>query len=187
MYVENEVEIAKDMAGILCCAILSDTLAFRSPTCTAADKNAARALASIAGVDVDSLATEMFEAGENIANKTAEEIFLQDYKVFVHDDVHFGIGQGSYINKENLNNVRKMLEPYIKSVLKREKLDMVFFMLTNVMESTSQIIYAGKEAQEVLEVAFETKVKGDVLLLDGIVSRKKQFIPAVINAIQQMK
>ena len=187
MYLENNVEIEPDMAGILCCAILSDTLGFRSPTCTKADETAARALAGIAGVDTDAIAREMFESAENVDNKTAEEVFLQDYKVFVHDNIRFGVGQGNYINKKNLETVQKLLEPYIKSVLERERLDMVFFMLTNVIESTSLIIYAGKDAVEVLEAAFETKAEDDTLLLRGIVSRKKQFIPAVMNTLQEMK
>ena len=186
MYLENNVDIDASTAGLLCCAILSDTLAFRSPTCTKADEAAAHALADIAGVDIDAIALEMFEAGENIAGKTADDIFRQDYKVFVHDNVRLGIGQGNYMNKNNLKNVKDMLEPYIKSVLEKENLDMVFYMLTNVIDSTSQIIYAGKDAQDVLKLAFDTKSSDDSVILDGVVSRKKQFIPAIINALQQM-
>ncbi len=185
MYQENNVEIEPDMAGLLCCAILSDTLAFRSPTCTRMDEMAAENLAKIAQVDLYELATEMFEAGENITNKTAEEIFLQDYKVFVHDDIHFGVGQGSYISTANRNKVKELLIPHLQTVLDREKINMVFYMLTSVLDQSSEIIYAGKNAEELLKNAFHAQPEQGCFTLPGVVSRKKQFIPSVIQVLQQ--
>jgi manganese-dependent inorganic pyrophosphatase len=185
MYQENHVVIEPDMAGILCCAILSDTLAFRSPTCTKIDEAAAQDLAQIAHVNLEAMATEMFEAGENITNKTAEEIFLQDYKVFVHDDIHFGVGQGSYISEANRKKVKEILIPHLQTVLERENVNMVFYMLTSVLDQSSEIIYAGKGAEELLQNAFGVLPAQDCFILPGVVSRKKQFIPSIIRTLQQ--
>lgn len=184
MYRENGVEIESDMAGIMCCAILSDTLCFRSPTCTKLDEKAARELAAIAGVDPEKLAAEMFEAGEHIYDKTAEDIFLQDYKVFVHDETHFGVGQGSFVTKQSRMQAEEMLIPYLKDVMHRENIDMVFYMLTSVLDQSTEVICAGYQAEDVLKRAFGVEKENGAFRLDGVVSRKKQFIPAIIRALQ---
>ena len=101
MYDENGVDIPPQIAGLLLAAILSDTLAFRSPTCTPVDENAAKRLAKIAGVDIEEFSTEMFEAGEKLDGKTPEEVFLQDFKVFMCGDIRFGVAQGSYMTRKN--------------------------------------------------------------------------------------
>ncbi len=183
IYKEQGDEIPPSIAGIMCCAILSDTLAFRSPTCTKADENAARDLAEIAGVDIHALANEMFEAGERLADKTAEDIFTQDYKVFVSGDSQFGVGQGSYVSSASRDQAKAILQPYLADVMQRENIDMVFYMLTSVVEQSTDVIYAGENAEAVLRRAFNIEPVNGVFTLEGVVSRKKQFIPAVIRAI----
>ncbi len=184
MYLENGIEIEPDIAGIMCCAIMSDTLAFRSPTCTRQDEIAATALAKIAGIDAQETAAKMFEAGEHIADKSAEEIFLQDYKVFVHNDIQFGVGQGSYVSAEGRKTAKDILLPYLKDLMRREHIDMVFYMLTSVLENSTDVIWAGYDAENVLRKAFGVEPTGGYFTLEGVVSRKKQFIPAVIRAFE---
>ncbi|MDO5784066.1 MAG: putative manganese-dependent inorganic diphosphatase [Eubacteriales bacterium] len=185
MYGEYQVEIPPQIAGILCSAILSDTLIFRSPTCTSQDEYAARQLATIAGVEIDELAREMFEAGENLDGKTPGQILLQDYKIFVHGNIRFGVGQGSYVSHKNREVVKKMLPEYLEEVQQREEIDMIFYLVTNILDQSSEILYAGKDAVELLENSFHRTVEpGQPLLLGGVVSRKKQFIPALLNTLQ---
>lgn len=185
MYQESNVEIKPDIAGILCSAILSDTLIFQSPTCTPQDEYAARQLAQIAGIEVQKLAVEMFEAGENLDGKTPEQLLLQDYKIFVSNKIRFGVGQGSFVSKKNRSSAKEMLEGYLNDVLEHEDIDVIFYMLTDILDQSSEVLFAGKKAAELLEGAFGQKTKaGNSVELSGVVSRKKQFIPAIINMLQ---
>ena len=189
IYIENGVEIEPNIAGILCSAILSDTLIFRSPTCTPQDKYAAQQLAKIAGVEVEQLAREMFEAGENLEGKTSQQLLLQDYKIFVSNKTRFGVGQGSFVSDKNRDAAREMLSDYLETMLSHGDIDMIFYMITNVLEQSSEILFAGKDAAELLSRAFgeEIEVEGNgvhSILLPDVVSRKKQFIPALINILQ---
>lgn len=185
MYGEYHVEIEPGIAGILCSAILSDTLIFRSPTCTPQDEYAARQLAKIAGVEVEQLAKEMFEAGENLEGKTSEQLLLQDYKIFVSNNMRFGVGQGSYVSSKNRDAAKEMLSGYLGTVLKHENIDMIFYLVTNILDESSEVLFAGKDAAELLERSFGCSVDPDKpLQLPGVVSRKKQFIPAIINTLQ---
>lgn len=185
MYGEYQVEIPQQIAGILCSAILSDTLIFRSPTCTPQDEYAAHQLATIAGVEIDELAREMFEAGENLDGKTPEQILLQDYKIFVHENIRFGVGQGSYVSQKNREVAKRMLPEYLEQIQQREGVDMIFYLVTNILDQSSEVLYAGKDAAELLENSFHrTAEPGQPLQLNGVVSRKKQFIPALLNSLQ---
>ena len=186
MYCENSVKIEPDMAGILCSAILSDTLIFRSPTCTPQDEYAAHQLAQIAGIDIEVFAKEMFEAGENLQGKNAEQLLLQDYKVFVSGTkLRFGVGQGSYVSTKNREAARQMLEGRLEEIRQMERVDMIFYLLTNILDQSSEVLFAGKDAAEILSNAFHCDVDTEKpLLLHGVVSRKKQFIPAMLGAMQ---
>ena len=185
MYKENGVEIDKTTAGLLLAAILSDTLMFRSPTCTLIDKNAGEELAKIAGVDFEEFAKEMFHAGSNLSGKTASEILHQDFKKFTVDDLTIGIGQINSMSAEELVEIKKKLEPELANVAKEDGLDMLFFMLTNIIEESSEIIFEGAKAQHTLNNAFGINVTGDTAKLPGVVSRKKQLLPAIVETIQQ--
>ncbi|MDO4174092.1 MAG: putative manganese-dependent inorganic diphosphatase [Eubacteriales bacterium] len=186
MYQENNVEIEPDMAGILCSAILSDTLIFRSPTCTPQDEYAARQLAKIAGIEVEAFAQEMFEAGENLEGKTPEQILMQDYKVFVSSSkIRFGVGQGSYVSRKNRETAKEMLIGTMEEMMESQHIDMIFYLITNILDQSSEVLFAGKDADTILANAFRCEVKkGEPLLLHGVVSRKKQFIPSMLNAMQ---
>lgn len=186
MYREQDVELEPDMAGLLLSAILSDTLAFRSPTCTRQDELAARALAKIAGVEAEELANEMFEAGENLDGRGAEDVFFQDFKIFTHGDIRFGVGQGSYMSEKNRKRAAELLRPYLPEALKREGVQMIFFMLTSVKGESSQVLCAGSGAEDLLTQAFLCQKTEEGFVLPGVVSRKKQLIPNMLNTLQQM-
>ena len=187
MYDENGVEIEPKIAGLLLAAILSDTLVFRSPTCTPIDVAAAKRLAKIAGVDIDEFALEMFEAGENLAGKTAEEVFLQDFKVFMCGDVRFGVAQGSYMTRKNLQAAQKLLQPYLEEARNKQNVEDLYMLLTDVPKEESVVICAGRHADEMLRSGFEIEPADDgSWTLPGVVSRKKQFIPALMTAYQEL-
>ena len=148
MYDENGVEIEPKIAGLLLAAILSDTLVFRSPTCTPIDVAAAKRLAKIAGVDIDEFALEMFEAGENLAGKTAEEVFLQDFKVFMCGDVRFGVAQGSYMTRKNLQAAQKLLQPYLEEARNKQNVEDLYMLLTDVPKEESVVICAARRRRQ---------------------------------------
>lgn len=130
----------------MCSAILSDTLAFRSPTCTLMDRNAAEHLAELAGIDIDKYANEMFEAGASLEGKSAKDIFYTDFKPFACGEVHFGIGQSSFMSDRSAQKAKDLLLPYLDEVREREGLDLVCYMLTNILTESTELIYAGFHA-----------------------------------------
>ena len=185
MYVEKALDIKPSIAGLLCAAILSDTLMFRSPTCTPADKMAAGALAQIAGIHIEEFAKEMFSAGSNLEGKTTEVIFYQDFKRFTSDKVNFGVGQISSMNAEELEALKKRLIPFMKHECGKNGISMVFFMLTNILDESSEIICWGDGSGRLVEESFNVKEENHGYFLPGVVSRKKQLIPAFIGTLQQ--
>lgn len=185
MYQEKGVEVPKQIAGLLLSAILSDTLMFRSPTCTSLDKTVAEALAEIAGVDIETHAKNMFQAGSDFKNKTTEEIFYQDFKVFHTDDCDFGVAQISAMSREELDKVGEQLRPFMTQVLGDKKLDMVYVMLTDILEESSKVIFFGDNAGKILAAAFRKEEREEGILLEGIISRKKQMIPTLMNAMAE--
>ena len=187
MYDENGVEIPPQTAGLLLAAILSDTLMFRSPTCTPVDEASARRLAKIAGVDINEFANEMFEAGEKLDGKTAEEVFLQDFKVFMCGDIRFGVAQGSYMTRKNLVAAENLLRPYLEEARNKQNVEDIYMLLTDVPKEESVVICSGRYAGEVLTDGFEVQPAEDSSwTLPGVVSRKKQFIPALMSAYQEL-
>ena len=187
MYDENGVDIPPQTAGLLLAAILSDTLAFRSPTCTPVDENTAKRLAKIAGVDIEEFSTEMFEAGEKLDGKTAEEVFLQDFKVFMCGDIRFGVAQGSYMTRKNLQAAQALLQPYLEEARNKQNVEDLYMLLTDVPKEESVVICTGRYAAEVLSNGFESRPAADgSWTLPGVVSRKKQFIPAMMSAYQEL-
>ena len=187
MYDENGMEIPPQIAGLLLAAILSDTLVFRSPTCTPLDEALAKRLAKIAGVDIDEFASEMFEAGEKLDGKTAEEVFLQDFKVFMCGDIRFGVAQGSYMTRKNLQAAQALLQPYLEEARNKQNVEDLYMLLTDVPKEESVVICTGRYAAEVLSNGFESRPAADgSWTLPGVVSRKKQFIPAMMSAYQEL-
>ena len=183
MYMENGIEIPEKIAGLLCSAILSDTLMFRSPTCTAIDHIIAEKLAAIAHIEIEKYARDMFDAGSNLREKSAKEIFYQDFKKFNDSNINFGVGQISSMNKQELSACKDKLLPYMEEVRTSYGLDMVFFMMTDIINESTELLMVGDMCKEVIENAFETTVESSSAELPGVVSRKKQLIPAILGQL----
>ena len=198
MYQENKVEIDPQTAGLMMSAIISDTLLFRSPTCTKTDEMAARALAEIAGVDIEKYAMEMFSAASDLKQKTDREIFYQDFKTFTAGDIHFGVSQVSSLNEEELLSLKPRLFHFAKEALGEENLDMAFVMLTNILKQDTLLLAVGHRADSLIQNAFllEPKkesfdfsgeeIEGFTAVLENVVSRKKQLIPPLSLYGEQM-
>ena len=185
MYQENGVTVDKTIAALLCSAILSDTLLFRSPTCTMVDQAAAAALAQIAGINMEEHAKAMFNAGSNLREKTEEEICFQDFKVFNANGVSFGVGQITSMNQEELDDVRERLTDYLEVARVDQHLDMVFLMLTNILEESTELMCCGEGAKARILEAWEMPEDTERVLLKDVVSRKKQFIQTLVGYLQQ--
>lgn len=192
MYNENNVKIDKITAGLLCSAIISDTLLFRSPTCTEIDRLAALALAGVAGIEIDQYAADMFAAGSNLKSKSDEEIFYQDFKRFTAGKVSFGVGQISSLNAGELVKLKERLLPYLKKAHKEHGVDMMFFMLTNILTESTELLCEGNGAESLIKKAFHVDTeethaeqKDCIVKLPGVVSRKKQLIPAIMIACEE--
>ena len=185
MYGEQKLEISPTIAGLLCAAIISDTLMFRSPTCTLSDKMAAGALALIAGIDIEKFAREMFKAGSNLKDKSPEEIFYQDYKKFIAEgDICFGVGQISSMDSEELKEIKERLLPFMVSECGRHGVTRVYFMLTDIITQSTELLFYGEGSREMAENAFKMEPENDAFYLEGVVSRKKQLIPPLMEAAQ---
>ena len=185
IYGERGVEIPRQIAGLLCAAIISDTLMFRSPTCTAADKAAAEALAEIAGVEIEELAIDMFSAGSNLGSRTAKEVFYQDFKRFSVGGITFAVGQVNSMNSIELEELREKLLPYLPVALEETGVDMVFFMLTNIVKENTELLCCGPNASTLVHEAFRLPEADEIYFLKGLVSRKKQLSPSLVSALQQ--
>ena len=190
MFKEKNIDVPPQMAGLMCSAIISDTLLFRSPTCTDIDKEAGLSLAKKAGINIEEYANKMFAAASNLKNKTDEQIFKQDYKRFTLGKINIGIGQISSLNEDELSDIKDRLVPYMSDILKNIEEDMIFLMLTNILEQKTRLICvgngAGKLACESFRVAAESLTENEVLELPGVVSRKKQLVPALTSGAQAM-
>lgn len=185
MFLEQQVTPPKHIAGLLCSAILSDTLMFRSPTCTPMDESAARQLSKLAGIDIETYAMEMFAAGSDLLGKTPEEIFYQDFKTFHVGDITFGVGQISSMNRQELTDLQTRIHDYLKDAYLTTKCDMIFFVMTNILDEASNLLCYGEQADQLAAEAFQTELTGNVCYLPGVVSRKKQIVPLLVSTLQQ--
>ena len=193
MYQENHMEIDKTTAGLLCSAIISDTLLFRSPTCTPIDKAAGLALAQIAGLDIEKYAIDMFSAGSNLKGKSDGDIFYQDFKRFTVGNSVFGIGQITSLNAVELKDLRSRMSVYTEKEREQHEIDMMFFMLTNILTESTDLICTGQGAEQLITTAFHVadedvenvSAQTGIVKLPGVVSRKKQLAPQIMMALQQ--
>lgn len=182
-YKENNIEFKPAAAGALCSAILSDTLAFRSPTCTDLDREAAEAYAKVAGIeDIQAYAKEMFKAGSELAGKSPKEILYMDFKKFTAGNTTYGVGQVTSMDEDELRELAKTMNDYLHESFSEHGVDMIFLLLTNILDESSELIYAGEGADEVVKKAF-TSSEADRTYLKGVVSRKKQVIPPLTEAL----
>jgi manganese-dependent inorganic pyrophosphatase len=186
MYREQGVKVDPKIAGLLCAAIISDTLMFRSPTCCEFDREAAGELAEIAGIDIETFASNMFRAGSDFGKKTVQEICYLDFKTFNAENTALGVSQISSMSDLDLDEVRQRIEGYLDTMLAERRLDMVFILLTNILKEQSQVLCAGTGARRVLGKAFRNvgEDESEAVILQGVVSRKKQFVPELLNALQ---
>ena len=184
MYRENAVEIEPKIAALLCSAILSDTLMFRSPTCTPLDEAAARDLASIAGIDVEEHAMAMFNAGSKLSKKSPDEIFHLDCKSFRAEPFAITVSQVTSVSRKELKKVKEKLLPYMESLLPNSGADMLFLMLTNIIDESTELLFVGQGAKGYVESAFDREATASSVELPSVVSRKKQVLAPLITAIE---
>ena len=185
MYDEMGIEPDKKIAGLLASAIISDTLMFKSPTCTALDRNTCRKLAEIAKIDIEEMAQKMFEAGSSLQGKTPEEICYQDFKIFSNEGYSFGVSQISSLDESEFDDIKEKVEPYLEVVAKNQDLDMMFLMMTNIVETNTELLCYGNMADKMVREAFSISEEESKIVLKGIVSRKKQFLPAFAEVLHK--
>ncbi|MCD8012933.1 MAG: putative manganese-dependent inorganic diphosphatase [Lachnospiraceae bacterium] len=186
MFRERCIEIPKDIAGLMCSAIISDTLIFRSPTCTPMDVEAAQALAAIAGIECEPFAKKMFAAGSDLSTKTPEEICYQDFKKFEFGDMNVGVGQITSMSAEELADIKTRITPFVENLVTSKELDMVCFMLTNIIEEGTDLLCYGRNDADIIDASFHEKLENGSVYLKSVVSRKKQLVPSLMNGISQV-
>lgn len=187
MYTEQGITPSPTTAGLLASAIISDTLMFRSPTCTPVDRKTCEKLAELAGIDIADFAHRMFEASSSLQSKTAEEICYQDFKIFSNDGYSFGVSQVTSMDQDELDNIRAKVEPSLETVMRSQGLDMMFLMMTNIVEASTELLCHGEMAEETARDAFNVPEDHEKIVLRGIVSRKKQFLPTFVEALQELE
>ena len=184
MFKENGVAPSKEAAGLMLSAIISDTLLFKSPTCTECDVKAGKELAEIAGVNVEEYGLEMLKAGTALGDKTDFELLNMDMKIFDIDRTKIGVAQVNTVNEAELTEKKESLVKEIDSIIEGEGLKFFVFIITNILSNDSVGIVVG-EGTEVVEKAFGEKISDSLITLKGVVSRKKQVIPPLTKAIQE--
>jgi manganese-dependent inorganic pyrophosphatase len=184
LYQESRQVIPSKIAGILCCAIMSDTLMLKSPTCTEQDRCTVAELAKIAEIDPMKLALEMFRAGSNLKNKTIEELFFQDFKKINTGKISIGIGQINSPDAEELLSIKDELQRFMDGMIPEGNFDYLFFMLTDITKEGTWLLYAG-DSNELIANTFQVSPKEGCIYLPGILSRKKQVVPPLINTLKQ--
>jgi manganese-dependent inorganic pyrophosphatase len=180
---EQDIEMPKDIAGILLGALISDTLLFKSPTCTPIDRKIAKKLASIAGVDIQTFAMNMFKAGTSLVGKSVEEIFNQDYKKFSFDDTVIGVAQVNSMDIDGFMPYKEDMLAYMNEVANQQNLQFVVLLLTDIINANSEI-FVGGPRPDVVASAFNIELTDFQATLPGVISRKKQVVPAITNVMQ---
>ncbi|WP_204172387.1 manganese-dependent inorganic pyrophosphatase [Mammaliicoccus sp. A-M2] len=178
MYEENGIEIKPEIAGLMISAIISDTLLFKSPTCTEQDKQACEALAKIANVDLNEYGLEMLKAGASVKGKSPEFLLNMDAKSFNMGDKVVRIAQVNTVDVNEVLEIQEDVENEINAIIAKEQYDLFVFVITDILNSDSTAIALGKE-QQVVTKAFNTELNGNVAVLPGVVSRKKQVVPPI--------
>jgi manganese-dependent inorganic pyrophosphatase len=186
IFFENGIRPSKRVAGLLCAAIISDTLLFKSPTSTNVDRMMLKRLSEIASIDVDSFAKEMFKAGTSLKNRTVEEIFHQDFKVFTLNNLKIGISQISTMDLEGFTEMKHDMLTLMEKKSVDNNFNLLVFMLTDILKGGSEFLVVGKD-KEIVARAFNVKINGSSVYLPDILSRKKQVIPPITAAITSLK
>ncbi|MDM5303947.1 manganese-dependent inorganic pyrophosphatase [Bacillus subtilis] len=184
MYKENNVKIEKEIAGLMLSAIISDSLLFKSPTCTDQDVATAKELAEIAGVDAEEYGLNMLKAGADLSKKTVEELISLDAKEFTLGSKKVEIAQVNTVDIEDVKKRQAELEAAISKVVAEKKLDLFLLVITDILENDSLALAIGNEAANV-EKAFNVTLENNTALLKGVVSRKKQVVPVLTDAMAE--
>ena len=184
MFDELDVEMPSHIAGLLLGAVVSDTLLFKSPTCTPVDTKIAKKLAKIAGVDIQEFAMEMFKAGTSLVGKTVDEIFNQDFKKFSFDNLQVGVAQVNSMDIEGFLPYKKDMLDYINKFAEDNNLEFTLLLLTDIINANSEI-FVGGPRPELVEKAFNVQLTECQGTLVGVISRKKQVVPAITAVMSE--
>ena len=184
LFKENNLIPSPITAGLMLSAIVSDTLLFKSPTCTECDVKAGKELAEIAGVNVEEYGLEMLKAGTALGGKSEAELINMDMKIFEVDGSKIGVAQVNTVNEAELLERKEKLLVEINNIIKKEGLKFFIFAITNILSNDSTGIVAG-DGNAIIEKAFNEKINNNLIALKGVVSRKKQIIPPLTKAIQE--
>lgn len=181
---ELDVEMPSHIAGLLLGAVVSDTLLFKSPTCTPVDTKIAKKLAEIAGVDIQEFAMEMFKAGTSLVGKTVDEIFNQDFKKFSFDNLQVGVAQVNSMDIEGFLPYKKDMLDYMNKFAEDNNLEFTLLLLTDIINANSEI-FVGGPRPELVEKAFNVQLTECQGTLVGVISRKKQVVPAITAVMSE--
>lgn len=181
LYKEKGIDIPKEIAGLMLSAIISDSLLFKSPTCTDEDVAAAKELAAIAEVDMNVYGLDMLKAGTNLSDKTALQLIDADAKSFPMGGKNLRIGQVNTVDVKDVLARQEELEAEMKKQNELNSFDMFVLVITNILDSDSVVLVVG-EPKEKVEEAFKVKLENNQAVLKGVVSRKKQVVPPLTNA-----
>ena len=181
---ELDVEMPSHIAGLLLGAVVSDTLLFKSPTCTPVDTKIAKKLAEIAGVDIQEFAMEMFKAGTSLVGKTVDEIFNQDFKKFSFDNLQVGVAQVNSMDIEGFLPYKKDMLDYMNKFAEDNNLEFTLLLLTDIINANSEI-FVGGPRPELVEKAFNVQLTDRQGTLEGVISRKKQVVPAITAVMSE--
>jgi len=184
LYFEAGIRPTKGIAGILCAAILSDTIQFKSPTSTYTDKLTAERLADIAGIQIEDFALAMFKAGSTLAGKTPQEILTQDIKEFRFPRHKIAIAQVYTMGDSGLEDVRDELVEYMEMYCVKGGYNLLMLLVTNILSQNSEVLFTGED-RALVEKAFRVETQDGRLHLEGVVSRKKQVVPVIAAAAEE--
>ena len=183
LFKENNLVPSKETAGLMLSAIISDTLLFKSPTCTECDVKAGKELSEIAGVNTDQYGLEMLKAGTALGDKSEAELLNMDMKIFEIDGAKIGVAQVNTVNEAEVLERKEKLLAEIDNIIAKEGLKFFMFAITNILSNDSVALVSG-DGNDIIEKAFGEKVDSNLVTLKGVVSRKKQIIPPLTKAIQ---
>lgn len=184
LYKENNVTIPKEIAGMMLSAIVSDTLLFKSPTCTPEDVDAANALAEIAGVDLNGYGLDLLKAGTNLGDKSEAELLDLDAKSFPMNGKTVRVAQVNTVDIEEVFARQDALRDAMLTENTKNGYDLFLLLVTNILDSDSELLVAGEPREKVTE-AFGVELKNDRASLPGVVSRKKQVVPQLTEAFEK--
>ncbi|NGP58317.1 manganese-dependent inorganic pyrophosphatase [Paenibacillus thiaminolyticus] len=184
MYKENGKTISKNIAGLMLSAIISDSLLFKSPTCTEQDVAAARELAAIAGVDAETYGLDMLKAGADLSDKSIEELLSLDAKEFTMGSAKVEIAQVNAVDVNDVLSRQAEVEAALSDMIAKKGLDLFVFVVTDILNSNSVAIALGSKSDAV-EKAYNVSLENNTALLKGVVSRKKQIVPVLTETLSK--